>query len=550
MPCYCRETGDEYAVKIVRSNVNVNEEVRMLNECQGHPNILELIELLKDERYIYIVTELIDGTELHDYKGVSVDDAKYLFNQMADAIHFMHSKNIVHRDIKFENILISNSHPKTVTIIDFGFATKQRDNTVLTKTCFTLDYVAPEILTNVPYTRKCDIWSLGVTLYLLLCGDTPFGTDDGSPSTDKNIAQTTAKIESGAFNLSYSWSKISSSGKDLIRRMLVVNPDDRLKIEEVVNHEWLVNYRKCNNIPSTLTCSSYNTSTSTKTLFNKKMDNLSNAFDDVLVKINKKNQIESNEFAEEIINNNYKEDANNFSLIISDDDDDDATDTKTVICNDSIVSELWDEDFYGFEDSDDFYGFEANEIKIEIKLIDLIEKSSKPMYTTSLMDETKNLELNIKETKKPRTTRTKAPIEVTTRITRKSVQTTVEVKPTARATRKSAVKPKATTEVVKRNTRGRKVIPVETIEVPEVIEELIVEKPIEKIVELRRTGRIKKQVITISPDDFLSWNDEGEITFDSIKAKDVQPGRIRRGAKRRNEIDDRDWLNSSSKRKK
>lgn len=574
MPCYCRETGNEYAVKIVKSHININEEVRMLNECQGHPNILELRELLKDEKYIYIVTELIDGTELHDYKGVSVDDAKHLFNQLADAIHFMHSKNIVHRDIKFENILVSNSHPKTLTIIDFGFATRQCDNTLLTKTCFTLDYVPPEILANVPYTRKCDIWSLGVTLYLLLCGDTPFGSDgsndSSSSTTDKNISETTSKIETGSFNHSYSWSKISSSGKDLIRRMLVVNPDDRLKIEDVINHDWLANYRKYH-LTSTLTCSSYNTSTSTKALFNTKMNDLSNAFDNVLLKINRKNQIESNQYVEEIINNNYKEDANNFSLIISDDDDDD---TNTVIFNDSIVSELWDEDFYGFDDSDDFYGFAINEIKTENKLQDLITKLSKPMYTTSMIDEIKPIE-QIKETKKKlivepraRTTRKVAmpkamPIVVETKVrtTRQSLQE-VKVKAKARAPRKSTVTPKLTTEVVKRNTRGRKIIettippiviiPVEIVTPVQQVIEKIVEKPKEEIIELRRTGRIKKQVVTISPDDFLSWNDEGDITFDSIKTKEdvVQPGRIRRSAKRRNEIDDRDWLTSTSKPKR
>lgn len=498
MPCECLETGIEYAVKIVRSHINVNEEVRMLMECQGHPNIITLIELLKDDEYIYIVTEIVYGTELHDYKGISADDAKHLFLQLADAINFMHSKNIAHRDLKLENILITNSHPKTLKIVDFGFAAR---GDVLTKTCFTLEYVAPEILTNISYSRKCDIWALGVILYILLCGDAPFRPDDENSSRDEHIDQISAKILKGAFAESYSWSKVSNSAKDLIRRMLMVNQDERLNIKDVINHEWLISFRKYNNYRSTSTCSSYHTSSTTKALTNSRISELSDAYNEVNEKMNNHNSFiadrDSNESVIPNVNNNNKEEDHcSFILNLSEDED------KDTMFNDSIASDMWDEDFHGFDESEDFYGFEESEIKMNNKLLDLIEKYSKPIYTTSKIR--RKIKANAKTSKKP-------------------------------------VKPKVTTNVVKRNTRGRPKIPivikVEPNSVPEVKEE----------VELRRTGRARKQVITINPDDVLSWKDEQEIQF-----PDVIPAKIRRGAKRRNEIDDRDWLatRSSSKRRR
>lgn len=497
MACYCIETGEEYAVKIVKIIflANVCEEVRMLHECQGHPNIVSLVELLKDDKYIYIVTELIVGSELHDYKGTSVDDAKNLFNQLVDAVHFMHSKNIAHRDIKMENVLVSDSHPKIVTLLDFGFAARQRDDTLLTKTCFTLDYAPPEILVKVPYTRKCDVWSLGVILYILLCGVEPFRPDDESYIDDAKIM---ANIIKGTFTESYSWSKISNSAKDLIKRMLVVDPKDRLKIEDVMNHEWLVNFRKYYILPSTSTCSSYYTSNSTKALMNSRISELSDAYNEINENINNSNNLlicidlDSNDSFEPIINNNNKEDTCNFTLNLSDDDENDK------MFNDSVVSELWDEDFHGFDDFNEFKGFEISEIKMNNKLIDLIKNLSRPMYTTSMIGEKFKVDANVK-------------------------------------TSKTTVKPKITTQVVKRNTRGRKVpIPIVIKDDSSSVPELKMKE------EVRRTGRIRTPVITINPDDVLSWNDENEI-------KEVKPGKIRRGTKRRNEIDDRDWLTSRSK---
>lgn len=473
MPCYCIKTGIEYAVKIVKSNVNVTQEVRMLNECQGHENILLLRELLKDEKYIYIVTELIVGSELHDYAGIPSDDAKYFFYQLADAVSFMHSKNIAHRDIKMNNILISNSHPKTVTIIDFGFAAPQCDDTVLTQTCFTLDYAAPEILETIPYTRKCDVWSLGVILYILLCGEAPFRPDNEDCSSAEHIKQITAKIMKGSFTESYSWSKVSSSAKDLIRGMLKVNPEDRLKIDDVINHEWLETFTKHDKIPSTSTCSSYYASKSTKAFMNSKIGELSDAYNNVSEKFYNSNrsfliESSSNESVEPINNNNKEEeeDTGDFSLTLSDDED------KVTVLNESVGSDL-DEEFYGFDESEVFYGFEDHENEL-----------SEP---------------------------TPVIIIESTEIKAKTVK---------------AVKPKVT----KKNVKSV----VESI--PEV-----------EVVPLRRTGRVRKQVIKIEPDDVLEWIEEKEVHFTETELK---PKRIGRVGKRRNETDDRTWAKNSPKPKR
>lgn len=514
MPCFCLKTGHQYAVKILKSNINVNDEVGMLYECQGHQNILSLVELLKDEKYIYIVTDLIVGTQLHDYAGIASDDAKNIFSQLVDAVHFMHSKNIAHRDIKLENIMVSNSHPKTVTIVDFGFASRQHDDSMMTQTCFTLDYVAPEILENVPYTKKCDVWSLGVILYILLCGEAPFRPDNEDCSTAQHIDQIAAKISKGTFTESYTWSKVSNSARDLIKGMLVVDPKDRFKIDDVINHEWLSTYPIYHKSLSATTCSSHHTSSSTKALINSKIDELSDAYNNVYGKIN--NSKKSSFVIETNLNESIAEHNNNkdFSLTLSDDDDDGNDDLfnipvfndKDIIFNDSIGSELWDEDFHGFNESDDFYGFEN---KMEKNVNDLTENKQQ---------ETKSLIID-KEIK-----------ALTTRSGRKIIKVNeIKVKPV------KTIKPKVVTTKVIVNKRNRKIV-------PEIKKE-------ESVVGLRRTGRITKQIIKIEPIDWIE--EEEAVSNVDFQVNEIKPAKITRGAKRRNEIDDRDWIsNNSSKRRK
>lgn len=166
-----------------------------------HPNILRLIDYFEDPKYVYLVLELCSGGELFDRiianKYYNEEDGRMIFWQIISALHYCHSNGVVHRDLKPENfIMISPKDPFTLKIIDFGLSrtfnvndrvlveqtlSEQNTNTqgwrwtraVLKTKAGTPFYIAPEVLTG-NYNEKCDVWSSGVILYILLCGYPPF----------------------------------------------------------------------------------------------------------------------------------------------------------------------------------------------------------------------------------------------------------------------------------------------------------------------------------------------------------------------------------------
>lgn len=167
MKCIQNETGDECAVKILRSNQNVDAELDALVACTGHPNIVELREVIKDDAFIYIVTEFLSGKELLTYaQEQQLDECQVrkIFKEIVHGITYLHSQHIAHRDLKLENIIFSTENPaqSCLKILDFGFAHKTNDkNNKMEGPCYTLDYAAPEVLTNKNYAESCDLWSLG-----------------------------------------------------------------------------------------------------------------------------------------------------------------------------------------------------------------------------------------------------------------------------------------------------------------------------------------------------------------------------------------------------
>ncbi|XP_043588614.1 ribosomal protein S6 kinase alpha-5-like isoform X2 [Bombus pyrosoma] len=231
--CRHKRTLEEYAVKIVSRRVDCAGEVNLLRTCQGHPNIVNLIEVHEDKTHMYLVMELLSGGELlRRPRPFSEQQASKIMRQLASAVLFMHSKGVVHRDLKPENIVFAHqSEDSPVKIVDFGFARIKRGCEPLHTPCFTLPYAAPEVIAKQGYDQSCDLWSLGAILYSLLSGNPPFGTDSPDLAT---------RIRAGEIDFdSESWSHVSDLTKQVVKGLLTVDPSKRLTASDLVNHPWL-----------------------------------------------------------------------------------------------------------------------------------------------------------------------------------------------------------------------------------------------------------------------------------------------------------------------
>lgn len=212
----------------------LTREISIMKQID-HPNIVKLYETYEDLQYIYLPMEICEGGELFDkiieMGHFSEEMACNLFLQMASAIAYLHSKELVHRDLKPENFLFTNKNPGSpLKLIDFGLAksvSTQKKMTTKTGTCY---YVSPEILAG-PYDSKCDIWSLGVILYMMLAGYPPF---DGESDRDILEAVKSSPLQFGESV----WNTISREAKDLLRHLLDRNPNSRYTADQILSHQW------------------------------------------------------------------------------------------------------------------------------------------------------------------------------------------------------------------------------------------------------------------------------------------------------------------------
>lgn len=182
--------------------------------------------------------ELLTGGELFDRicekERYSEREARQVMFLMTNAIAYAHSKGVVHRDLKPENILLKSKDDDTsIKVADLGFAGILSSPTqVMSTPCGTPGYVAPEVLSNKPYGSQCDAWSLGVIFYILLCGYPPF--------SDDNTERLFSLIQSGRYEMDpQEWGVISESAKDLVRKILVVDPSKRLTCDQILHHPWM-----------------------------------------------------------------------------------------------------------------------------------------------------------------------------------------------------------------------------------------------------------------------------------------------------------------------
>ena len=232
-----KELGEIRAMKITNKKSDSSKyEIEILKKI-SHPNITKIFEIFSDSKKYYIIMEFLEGGELFEaitnIGSFTEASASKVLKQILSAVFYLHSNHIVHRDLKPENIMLTQK-PKNgnyqIKLIDFGTAKIFKPGKKMNKFIGTSYYIAPEVLKE-RYDEKCDIWSCGVILFILLCGYPPF---NGNTNVDIfHAIQNQNPIFGGE-----EWEDITPEAKDLIKLMLKKNPNERLNAEQCLSHKW------------------------------------------------------------------------------------------------------------------------------------------------------------------------------------------------------------------------------------------------------------------------------------------------------------------------
>lgn len=248
--CYEKRTRKLYALKVLHDNAKARREVDLHWRVSGCRHIVNIIDVYENtyagNKCLLVVMECMEGGELFQriqdrQDGAFTErEAAQIMREICLAVKYLHDMNIAHRDLKPENLLYSKPDETGVLkLTDFGFAKEVLLKQTLQTPCYTPYYVAPEVLGPEKYDKSCDIWSLGVIMYILLCGFPPFFSNHGqaiSPGMKK-------RIRTGQYDFpDPEWSNVSQDAKDLIKGMLCVNPAKRLDIDQVMRNKWIAQY--------------------------------------------------------------------------------------------------------------------------------------------------------------------------------------------------------------------------------------------------------------------------------------------------------------------
>ncbi|KAJ7999181.1 hypothetical protein DPEC_G00212740 [Dallia pectoralis] len=266
LECYCKKTGNKCALKsrdllpeaylvnqqikrvtILYDSTRARQEVELHWRASGGPYIVQILSLYENlyqgKRCLLIIMECMEGGELFTHieargdQAFTEKEASDIMRDIGTAIEYLHHMNIAHRDVKPENLIYTTKESNAVLkLTDFGFAKETTLHNSLRTPCYTPYYVAPEVLGPEKYDKSCDMWSLGVIMYILLCGYPPFYSNTGlaiSPGMKQ-------RIRSGQYKFpDTEWFDVSQEAKELINQLLKTDPNERMTIGQFKNHPWI-----------------------------------------------------------------------------------------------------------------------------------------------------------------------------------------------------------------------------------------------------------------------------------------------------------------------
>ncbi|GAA6022405.1 hypothetical protein JCM11491_001580 [Sporobolomyces phaffii] len=224
---HAQRTRPEKSDKVL---LGIEKEIVIMKLIE-HPNVLRLMDVWETGKELYLIMEYVEGGELFDYlvkRGkLHADEALHYFQQIISGVDYCHRFNICHRDLKPENLLLDKE--KNIKIADFGMAALERGGQLLETSCGSPHYASPEIVAGLNYHgSSSDIWSCGIILYALLTGTLPFDHPD--------VRSLLQRVKLGRYNMP-AW--LPADAQDLIRRMLEVDPEKRITMEEIQAHPWV-----------------------------------------------------------------------------------------------------------------------------------------------------------------------------------------------------------------------------------------------------------------------------------------------------------------------
>uniref|UniRef100_A0A8C5G6S7 non-specific serine/threonine protein kinase n=1 Tax=Gouania willdenowi TaxID=441366 RepID=A0A8C5G6S7_GOUWI len=247
LECFNKKTGQKCALKILYDSPKARREVELHWRVSSGPYIVRILSLYENmhhgKKCLLIIMECMEGGELFSRIQARGDqafterEASEIMRDIGTAINFLHNINIAHRDIKPENLLYTTKEKNAILkLTDFGFAKETTLHNPLQTPCYTPYYVAPEVLGPEKYDMSCDMWSLGVIMYILLCGFPPFYSNTGqaiSPGMKR-------RIRMGQYEFpTPEWADVSQKAKDLIHQLLKTDPNERMTITQFMNHPWI-----------------------------------------------------------------------------------------------------------------------------------------------------------------------------------------------------------------------------------------------------------------------------------------------------------------------
>lgn len=252
-----RDNDQKFAIKMINKEkagkavISFENEVCIMKSVT-HPNLIKLEEVYESKKKLYIITELCEAGELAKWLKkngpMKEDKSKIIMRKIVDAISYLHKNEIVHRDLKLENILIKDSVDDVeyldIKITDFGLSSQRQSlgtDSMFEEYCGTPLYMAPEIIDNFPYSQLCDVWALGIIMFIILTSQLPFTAD-----TENKLREQIRKAEINTNTPIYM--KLSPEAKDCLSRMFKVNPAYRITSRELFSHPWFLD-KKMSEVP-------------------------------------------------------------------------------------------------------------------------------------------------------------------------------------------------------------------------------------------------------------------------------------------------------------